>query len=231
MYDLASRVERGRRIVKLLGLHFGRGKLKQLKVLDVGSSTGIIDNEVAKSVGSVVGCDIDSKGIDFARKNFRRKNLTFKYADAMKLPFATNTFDVVICAQVYEHVPRPDKMFSEIFRVLKPECVCYLAALNKYWVMEPHYDLPFLSWLPKGVANTYVRLFGKARSYYETPLSWWQLRGLTDRFKVIDYTPQVLAAPRKFGYKHASLPRPLAHLTKYFAPTFFWLLVKPKSEV
>ena len=34
--------------------------------------------------------------------------------------------------------------------------------------MEPHYNLPFLSYLPKSTANYYVRFTGKAKKYYET---------------------------------------------------------------
>lgn len=227
MYDVASRIERGKRIVKLLGLYFGKSKIKKLKVLDVGSSTGIIDNEVAKKVGSVTGCDIDKNAMEFAKKTFRRKNLSFKYGDAMKLDFPDTAFDVVVCAQVYEHVPSPAKMFSEIYRVLAPGGVCYLAALNKYWLMEPHYNLPFLSWLPKNLANFYVRFFGKAKNYYETPLSYRQLSKLTGKFKRIDYTGNILSNPKKYGYKNKPLPKLVSPILKYFAPSFFWILVKP----
>lgn len=227
MYDENSRVLRGKRIVRLLGLHFGKEKLKKLRALDVGSSTGIIDNEIAKSVGKMVGCDIDRKALKFAKRNFRRKNLFFRFGDAMKLDFPDASFDIVICAQVYEHVPNPGKMFAEIYRVLRPQGVCYLAALNKYWIIEPHYNLPFLSWLPKNTANLYVRIFGKAKNYYETPLSYQQLSKLAKRFQRIDYTEKILSDPEKYGYRNMPLPKLVSPILKYFAPTFFWLLVKP----
>lgn len=226
MYDVPSRIERARRIVRLLSLYFGKDKLRKLSVLDVGSSTGIIDNEIAKSVGSLTGCDIDKKALGFAKKNFRRKNLVFKLGDAMKLDFPDKSFDIVICAQVYEHVPDPSLMFLEIYRVLKPGGVCYLAALNKYWIMEPHYRLPFLSWFPKKIADQYVRLFGKAKSYYETPLSYSQLSKLTGQFKRLDYTANILSNPKKYGYNNQPLPKIFSPILKHFAPTFIWLLAK-----
>lgn len=226
MYDEVSRVERGNRIVKLLGTYFGRDRLKKLRVLDVGSSTGIIDNQIAKEVGELIGCDIDKEALEFAKKNFKRKNLSFKYQDVMHLNFPSKSFDVVICAQVYEHVPDPSIMFSEIYRVLKPGGVCYLAALNKYWVMEPHYNLPFLSWFPKNLANKYVRLFGKARSYYETPLSYWGLSTLISKFKRVDFTDKILANPKKYGYPNKPIPKVATPFLKYLVPTFIWLLVK-----
>jgi SAM-dependent methyltransferase len=41
-------------------------------------------------------------------------------ADAAQLPLASNSFDVVICAELLEHVPDPRPVIAEAFRVLKP---------------------------------------------------------------------------------------------------------------
>lgn len=50
------------------------------------------------------------------------------YGDARRLPFADGSFDAVLCAQVLEHVNRPEMVLQEIFRVLKPggavSCPC-----------------------------------------------------------------------------------------------------------
>ena len=41
-------------------------------------------------------------------------------ADLMDAPFADNSFDIVICSHVLEHVPDDAKAFKEILRILKP---------------------------------------------------------------------------------------------------------------
>ena len=69
-------------------------------------------------------------------------------------------------------------MMEEIRRVLTPGGVCYFAAGNRLTLMEPHYHLPLLSILPKTIGHIYVRLAGKANSYYETHLIIWGLRRL-----------------------------------------------------
>ena len=226
MHDFASRKLKAIRIIKTLENFLGNNKLKKLKILDVGSSTGIIDSVLATKLGEVWGIDIDKKGVNFAQKNFKYKNLHFKIGSALKLEFDNNMFDVVICAHVYEHVANPKKLFDEIYRVLQPGGVCYLAAINALWPIKPHYNLPFLSWLPKNLGNFYVKVFGKAKKYYENPMFYYQLKNLVKKFKITDYTVKILTSPKKFGYQNPPIPKFLANYLKYLTPTFFWLLTK-----
>ena len=59
MNDLKSRKTKGVRIVKTLNDFLGADRVKKAKLLDVGSSTGIIDSVLAESFGEVWGIDID----------------------------------------------------------------------------------------------------------------------------------------------------------------------------
>ena len=150
----------------------------------------------------------------------------------MNLSFDNNSFDVVVCTHVYEHVPDSKKLFDEIYRVLKPGGICYLAAINRLWPWEPHYNLPFLSWFAKPLANFYVKLFGKADIYFETPRTYWGLKKLTVKFARFEYTQKILRNPKKFGYENLA-KMPTRHLAwvlspfaRYLPPTFFWILKK-----
>ena len=232
MYDKLSREKRAHRMIKTLEDYHGKGGLTNLTLLDLGSSTGIIDNILALKFKKVVGIDIDKKAVNFAKRHFKKENLKFRVEDAMNLSFKSGSFDVVICAQVYEHVPSAKKLFSEIHRVLKPQGVCYLAAINRLWPLEPHYNLAFLSWLPKPMANFYLRVSGKATKYYESPKTYWGLEKLTKKFKRVEYTQKILRNPKKFGFNDAitgflKFPtKILSPIAKYFSPTLFWLLIK-----
>ena len=232
MFDKISREVKAKRIIKAISNHLGEENLKGLTVIDTGSSTGIIDNYLSRYFGSVYGIDIDKKAVIFAKNNFKRKNLFFQTASALKIPFRQNRFDVVICTHTYEHVSDASKLFNEIYRILKPGGICYLAAMNKYTLIEPHYNLPILSWLPKNAANQYVKLFGKAQEYYETPRSASELTTLTKIFSKIDLTPIILRNPNKFGFEDriygvmAIIAWLFSPISKYLAPTFFWILTK-----
>jgi SAM-dependent methyltransferase len=105
--------------------------------------------------------------------------------------------DVIVCSQGYEHVPYARKVMDEIFRVLKPEGVCYFAVTNRLSIEEHHYNLPFLSVIPRPLGHIYLRLAGKGKYYCEKHLSYWGLRRLAARFDLIDYNDKVINDPEK----------------------------------
>ena len=118
MYNRAGRERKAQTIVAVLRDFFSPRPLSSLKMLDVGSSTGIIDNFLADHFASVTGGDIDKEAVAYAGKTFRKDNLRFMVSDVMKLNFPEDSFDCVICTQIYEHVPDADRMAREIYRVL-----------------------------------------------------------------------------------------------------------------
>lgn len=232
--DVKSRLQKARRLIKLVAYHLKDKKISDLRLLNLGCALGIIDLRLAKDFKKVVGIDIDKDAVTYAKKNHKRKNLTFNYGDGTHLKYRDNSFDVITCMHIYEHVPNDRKLFKQIYRVLKPGGICYLAAANKLWPMEPHYRLPFLSWLPKKLGDQYVRLTGRGKSYYESLRTYWGLKKITGDFVVFDYTDKVLSSPSVFGFDDilpkgslkATIAKIISPLATYFAPTFFWILEK-----
>lgn len=89
------------------------------QVLDIGCSSAILTAEVAKFLpqSAITGLDSYKKAIDFARKKY--PHLKFVVADAHKLPFKNNAFDLVICTETLEHLINPQLALLEMKRVLK----------------------------------------------------------------------------------------------------------------
>ncbi|MEW5837384.1 MAG: class I SAM-dependent methyltransferase [Pseudomonadota bacterium] len=234
MHDTDGRVRKAATMVAVLGDYFDV-PLKQLRVLDVGASTGIIDNHLAGYFHSVLGIDIDKDAITHARKSFQRDNLEFREGDALSTNLPSESVDIIICSQIYEHVPDAYAMMDEIFRVLRPGGICYFAAGNRLMLNEPHYGLPLLSAIPRPLAHLYIRMAGKASHYHELHFSYWGLRKLIKRFELVDYTVNMIEQPDKFGVAYMIPPgtrkQAIAKLVSKFAfwlvPSYIWLLRKP----
>jgi ubiquinone/menaquinone biosynthesis C-methylase UbiE len=233
VYDREARERKALTTLAVLEDFFDE-PLAALSCLDVGGSTGVIDHRLAQELGRVVGIDIDQKAINYARQNFVRDNLEFDVGDAMQLAFADDSFDVVICSHVYEHVPDAEQLMAEIYRVLRPGGACYFSGNVRIMINEPHYNLPFLSLLPRPLAHLYLRVTGKGRYYHEKHLGYGALRRLMAAFEVHNYTARVIAEPDRYrveymlpaGSLKARLAGFVARRLPWMSPCI-WLLVKP----
>ncbi|HMR68433.1 MAG TPA: methyltransferase domain-containing protein [Anaerolineae bacterium] len=93
------------------------------QVLEIGCGTGSVSRILAKwpGVGQVLGVDPSPVFITKARKLAQGiPNLSFKEGDGRSLTLAGNTCDVVVVHQALSHVPQPEQLIAEAFRVLCP---------------------------------------------------------------------------------------------------------------
>jgi 2-polyprenyl-3-methyl-5-hydroxy-6-metoxy-1,4-benzoquinol methylase len=234
MYDLEGRRQKADKVLAVLKDHFGA--IGDLKALDVGCSTGIMASLYAEALGHVTGIDIDVEAIAHARRMFPFPNLAFEARDGLNTGLPSNSFDVVTCAHVYEHVPNSTALLAEIHRLLRQGGVCFFSATNRIRLIEPHYGrLPLLSLLPRPLAHCYLRLLGRSDHYYEKPLTVWGLRRLTRNFEVIDYTQTIIADPVRYRATAEIEPGSLLQRAAlliirwayWLCPTYVWLLRKP----
>jgi hypothetical protein len=123
---------------------------------------------------------------------------------------------------------------AEIWRVLKPGGKCFFSGPNRFAVLEEHYWLPFLSWLPGPAADCYLRLFDRGSHYDILPLSYGQLRALLSRFSVEDANLRLIRHPERFGLAQRfgalrlarRLPEGLLRRLLWLVPNFNWVLRK-----
>jgi SAM-dependent methyltransferase len=66
----------------------------------------------------VTGCDLSSEAIEIARRRY--PNIDFRVAPWDGLPFAANSFDVVLAFELIEHIARPSVFIREAQRLLRP---------------------------------------------------------------------------------------------------------------
>jgi SAM-dependent methyltransferase len=228
MLDETSRRAKAGKIAVVLEHFLGRDSLSGLRLLDIGCSGGIVASELHKRGASVIGVDIDVPGLAKARARFGDA-ISFLCTDGERLPLAAGSVDVVVLNHIYEHVVDPWTLAAEMARVLAPHGVAYLGLGNRLGVMEPHYRLPFLSWLPRPLAHRYVRALGRADHYHERFLVRRNLRRLFEAFDVWDYTLPVLTDPERFRAGEAvpgpasRLPTALLRALVPLIPTYIWI--------
>lgn len=233
-HDPESRGRRARRIVSILEA-YGVSR-ENAMALDVGCSAGLMTRALAPSFAYIVGVDPDEAAIAKARDARDMETAaSFVIARGERLPFATASFEVVVCNHVYEHVDDAPQLMSEILRVLVPGGVCYFAAGHTLQIIEPHYRLPLLSWLPRPLAHKYLRLSGRGSKYTEQFLAPWSLRRLVAKFSRCEMvSAQMLREPERFslteGLLRYRVVRNLARIAPAvaatLAPTYIWLLWK-----
>jgi len=168
--DLGSRAAKAKKIEVLLGLAPG----SPLRLLEVGTGSG----GIAHYFGAHPVLDIDVEAVDVqdARQIF--EGYRFTRVDGVELPFPDEYFDVVISNHVIEHVGDAAVQaahLAELRRVLRPDGVGYLAVPNRWMLIEPHYRLVFLSWLPHSWRTPYLKFSGKGQHYDCEPLEMRQL--------------------------------------------------------
>jgi len=91
----------------------------KLNILDVGCANGTLCY-LSKGWGNVTGVDVSLAAVEAARANVPEGTFVQAHVD-QKLPFENDTFDVVSCLEVLEHVKDLNKAVAELVRVMKPE--------------------------------------------------------------------------------------------------------------
>jgi arsenite methyltransferase len=106
------------RVLEALALRPGE------RVLDVGVGPGLLAEDMARTVGEqghVAGIDLAEPMLEMTRRRCAELAWTdFRLADAVKLPFADESFDALVSTQVYEYVGDMDGALAEARRVLRP---------------------------------------------------------------------------------------------------------------
>ncbi|MEM7725642.1 MAG: class I SAM-dependent methyltransferase [Cyanobacteria bacterium P01_A01_bin.45] len=99
------------------------------RVLDLGCGTGRLLERLATHYPNLygTGCDFSPQMLRVARRNkLQRQRLIYIEGKADALPFTEGQFDAVFNTISFLHYPYPDKVFSEVARVLKTGGTYYL---------------------------------------------------------------------------------------------------------
>ncbi|ALO34847.1 malonyl-[acyl-carrier protein] O-methyltransferase BioC [Colwellia sp. MT41] len=114
-YDVSARLQRfsGKHLMPWLP------NRHDLTVLDLGSGTGFFTDLLAGSYEQVIGLDISTKMLNFAKEH-RNKKIIWLEADAHDIPLKDNSIDFIYSNLVIQWFEPLDEAITEMLRVLKP---------------------------------------------------------------------------------------------------------------
>ena len=100
-----------------------RPVVRHRTVLELAAGTGLIAKNIVNSAAHIEATDASPEMIAQARRDNRSAKLHFSVQDMFHLPYADESFDVVIVANALHIVPEPERALTEIRRVLKDDGV------------------------------------------------------------------------------------------------------------
>ncbi len=140
----------------------GIAKLRGKAVLDVGCGGGILAEGMAARGAQVTGIDLADKPLKVAQLHLLESKLDVKYRNVAVEALAQEapqSFDVVTCMEMLEHVPDPSSVVRACAKLLKPGGHAFFATLNRnpksylYAIIGAEY---VLNLLPRGT-HDYAR--------------------------------------------------------------------------
>lgn len=104
------------------------------KVLDVGCGGGILAESMAKLEAKVTGIDLAKESLEVAKLHGLESGLIVDYQCMAAEAFAENnveSFDVVTCLEMLEHVPDPSSVVRACAEMVKPGGSVFFSTLNR----------------------------------------------------------------------------------------------------
>ena len=200
----------------------------RLKLLDIGTGNGEIASNLAEH--------FDVTSVDIVDQRQATSSYAFTLLNNQLLPFANQSFDIVVSNHVIEHVNDAALHFAEIARVLKKDGLVYLATPNRLWPWEVHYHVLFLHYLPQPIFTKLLKCLGK----YQEPvklLTWQSLKAKTESsFSLTVFSDHMIKWPNRY---HLSCNSKIAILLSWIPLRFYQaitfihptlvIILKPKN--
>ena len=135
------------------------GSIKGKRILDVGCGGGILCESLALEGAEVVGIDLAKAGLEVAKLHLLESGLDVNYQKITAEEFAESnaeTFDIVTCMEMLEHVPEPSSIIKSCSKLVKPQGRVFFSTINRnpksyfFAIVGAEY---VLNLLPKGTHN------------------------------------------------------------------------------
>ena len=104
------------------------------KILDVGCGGGILSESLAQKGAEVVGIDMSETPLNVAKLHLHESGVKVDYKQITVEQLATespNSFDIITCMEMLEHVPDPVSVVTSCYKLLKPKGKAFFSTINR----------------------------------------------------------------------------------------------------
>lgn len=108
------------------------GKEKNVKILDLGCGKGYITSAIHECfpLSEISGLDYSLSAINYAVEVFH--GIDFVVGNAYNPPYSEEYFDIVVCNNLWEHIPDPLLLLEKIRRIIKVEGFLIISTPSRY---------------------------------------------------------------------------------------------------
>ena len=203
------------------GIVLQKVKWHSKKVLEIGAGTGRFSIEVARQGGTVFALDFAFSMLTTIRtKSHNQSNIKVIQANAERLPFQSDTFDICICINAFSHMPNNDLVMNEVYRVLKKDGQFIFNFPNLFSIYFPFGFIVNLKKrsLQKGVYTRWYKPKEISRTYRQNCFKLQNIQGeIHFPTKTADFIVPILSFLDKVFRKS---------ILKYLSPIIFYTLKK-----
>ncbi|MBA2494688.1 MAG: methyltransferase domain-containing protein [Acidobacteria bacterium] len=203
--------EKARRTLEMFENGMFKKPVRAKKVLEIGAGTGNFLAPAAERFEQVVGIDIAMRWLHVSRRRFMEMGIPVPplvCCCAENLPFANDSFDLVVANSTIEFVRDQRQVFAECSRMLGEDGAMYINSVNRFSLArDPYAYLWGIGFLPRSLQARYV---------------FWRRGASYENVKTLSYRELNQIAGDYFLTKEFALPDVAPSVLKEFSPTTRW---------
>jgi len=134
--------------------------VKHKRILEIGCGTGYGAHMLADYAASITAIDCSRRAVKYASRHYAHDKIRHIVMKAERLDFPSQSFDVVLSSEVFEHLHGHEAHVRELARVLRNGGLCFIATPNPE-ITDGHNEFHTKEWPFEELRDLLSRYFSQ----------------------------------------------------------------------